>query len=155
MDRHASDSYDLRKMRTFPVPTAYFRALAFRTPTEIKVALAVARCTLGWQVKGKPMMRRASAILTHRDLQKFGGCRSSVAISKALDSLVRDGLLETLAADGTALVTSAERRRYHGSLRLRIPRQHVEEKTGRTFEPAFVKKDGLWRISPMSQNRGE
>ncbi|BDI34131.1 hypothetical protein CCAX7_61820 [Capsulimonas corticalis] len=127
MDRHANDAYDLRKMRTFPVPLGIYEMLATASRAECLVVIAVARSTLGWQ-SGEPGRRRSTAALTHRQLKAATGCRSSTTISAAIDGLVRRGLLETLSDGGAILATSEQRRHYHRALRFRFPRRLVETK---------------------------
>jgi hypothetical protein len=119
--------YELRQMRSFPLPLAIYDLLPGTNRAECLLIIAVIRSTLGWQAT-MPGRRKASAVLTHKLLKEKTGCRSSTTISAAIDGLVRRGLLETLTDDGVVLATSDQRRRYHRPLRFRIPRSLVETK---------------------------
>ena len=111
--RSETPSYDLRRMQTFPMPIALYDGLIDATRAEWLVALAVVRATLGWAVAGQTGRRLAQVCLSHQELKSRTGIRSSTTISRAIDGLVRSGMLETLNRDGNVLRTPATRRRDH------------------------------------------
>src|SRR5437870_12428457 len=80
--------------------------------TEWRMLCVIVRQTIGWRADG-PTGRRQSDWLTQRQLKRRTG-RESEALCKAIDALVRNGLIEVRSADGRVLNTPADRRRYAG-----------------------------------------
>lgn len=119
-------AYDLTRMHTIPLPMALYHGLLGSSRAECIVALAVVRATLGWQARGLPGHRRAQVCLSHQQMKRLTGIRSSTTISHAIDGLVCSGMLEILTIDGDILSTSVARRHYHRPLTFRIPRTMAE-----------------------------
>jgi len=119
-------AYDVTRMHTIPLPVALYHGLLGSSRAECLVALVVVRATLGWRAQGLPGHRRAQACLSHQELKRLTGIQSSTTISRAIDGLVRGGLLETLTLDGDILATPAARRHYHRPVTFRIPRPVAE-----------------------------
>lgn len=88
--------------------------------TEWRLLGVIVRQTLGWREKdgrdgnGGPA-RKGRDWLTHRQLKSRTG-RASEAVSRAVDGLVRKGLILVTGMDGRPLLTPAERRRCQGAL---------------------------------------
>ena len=87
--------------------------------TELRVLLVVVRQTLGWQASPGTAQRKERDWLTQSQLMRRTG-RASEAISRAVDGLVRGGLIDVLDRAGTPLTTPAERRRHLGRLYYRL-----------------------------------
>jgi len=87
--------------------------------SELRVLLVVVRQTLGWQAGPDPSRRKERDWLTQSQLMRRTG-RASEAVARAVDSLVRSGLIDVLDGAGTPLTTPAERRRYLGRLYYRL-----------------------------------
>lgn len=105
---------------TTPVPTALLdRAMPQLRDTELRVLLVVVRQTLGWQVGKDPYLRKERDWLTQSQLMRRTG-RASGAVARAVDALVRHGLIDVLDAAGRPLPTPAERRRQLGRLYYRL-----------------------------------
>ena len=103
-----------------PVPTWLVDEVMPRLrDTELRVLLVVVRQTLGWQEGPDPMHRKERDWLTQSQLLRRTG-RASEAVSRAVDALVRAGLIEVLDQAGSALVTPAERRRHLRRLYYRL-----------------------------------
>ena len=82
--------------------------------TEWRVLCVVTRCTLGWvSPDGKGRKRRDW--LTHSQLKRRTG-RAGEAVSRAVDRLVRRGLIEVVDRKGSSIHTASERRRLRGRL---------------------------------------
>ena len=105
---------------TTPVPN---RLLDLVMPglrdSELRVLLVVVRQTLGWQVGVDSSHRKERDWLTQSQLMRRTG-RASEAVARAVDSLVRGGLIDVLDREGTPLTTPAERRRHLGHLYYRL-----------------------------------
>jgi hypothetical protein len=82
--------------------------------TEWRLLCIIVRQTLGWQQKDTGE-RKTSDWLTHRQLRLRTG-RASEAICKALDRLVRQGLIEIRDDLRHPLLSPHARRRYTGKL---------------------------------------
>lgn len=80
--------------------------------TEWRVLCVVVRQTLGWK-EGKGRRRRDW--LSHSQLKRRTG-RAGEAVSRAVDNLVRQGLLEVRDEKGHLLLTKEKRRRSMGRL---------------------------------------
>jgi len=108
---------------TTPVPTDLLdRVLPLLRDTELRVLLVVVRQTLGWQVGRDPSVRKERDWLTQSQLMRRTG-RASGAVARAVDALVRRGLIDVLDEGGRPLLTAAERRRSRGRLYYRFRRQ--------------------------------
>ena len=106
-----------------PVPTWLVDEVMPRLrDTELRVLLVVVRQTLGWQEGPDPMHRKERDWLTQSQLMRRTG-RASEAVSRAVDALIRAGLIEVLDQAGGTLVTPAERRRHLGRLYYRLSPQ--------------------------------
>lgn len=105
---------------TVPVPNALIdRVMPTLRDTELRVLVIVVRQTLGWQVGNDPRQRKERDWLTQSQLMRRTG-RASGAVSRAVDALVRRGLIDVLDSKGNPLVTPAERRRCLGRLYYRL-----------------------------------
>ena len=105
---------------TTPVPTTLLdRVMPTLRDTELRVLLVVVRQTLGWQVGKDPLVRKERDWLTQSQLMRRTG-RASGAVARAVDALVRRGLIDVLDKEGRPLVTPAERRRCLGRLYYRL-----------------------------------
>jgi phage replication O-like protein O len=87
-------------------------AMPHLTDTEWRVLCVVVRQTFGWQ--------KRSDWLSHAQLKRRTG-RQSAAISRAIDRLVRAGLLTVTDRFGRPLGTSEMRRRSHDRLVFSLP----------------------------------
>ena len=117
---------------TTPVPTALLdRVMPTLRDTELRVLLVVVRQTLGWQVGKDPRLRKERDWLTQSQLMRRTG-RASGAVARAVDTLVRRGLIDVLDKTERPLVTPAERRRCLGRLyyRLRLGKGETTEDRG-------------------------
>ena len=105
---------------TTPVPN---RLLDLVMPglrdSELRVLLVVVRQTLGWQASPGAAQRKERDWLTQSQLMRRTG-RASEAVARAVDGLVRGGLIDVLDRTGTPLTTPAERRRHLGRLYYRL-----------------------------------
>ncbi|MBV9852093.1 MAG: hypothetical protein JO250_20705 [Armatimonadetes bacterium] len=102
--------------RSVPFPAALLDAvMPALTDTQWRLLCVVVRQTLGWQAApGRDGgARKERDWLTQAQLAARTG-RSTRPISRALDALVRRGLVQVLAEDGRPLTTPAARRRYPG-----------------------------------------
>ena len=105
---------------TTPVPTALIdRVMPALRDTELRVLLVVVRQTRGWQVGKDPYLRKERDWLTQSQLMRRTG-RESGAVARAVDVLVRRGLIDVLDGGGRSLPTPAERRRCLGRLYYRL-----------------------------------
>ena len=103
-----------------PVPNWLLdQAMPKLRDTELRVLLVVVRQTLGWQALNDPSRRKERDWLTQSHLMRRTG-RASEALSRAVDGLVRGGLIDVLDREGVSLTTPAERRRHLGRLYYRL-----------------------------------
>jgi hypothetical protein len=99
-------------MASFPTPSTPFPShllddvMPTLKDTEWRILCVIVRQTLGWQA-GEG--RKRSDWLTHRQLMRRTG-RASEAVSKAIDGLIRRGLIEVQNSDGDVLLSPASRR---------------------------------------------
>jgi hypothetical protein len=99
-----------------PVPNLLLdQIMPTLSDSEWRLLCVVCRQTLGFTSGDGSGQRRGRDWLTHRQLKARTG-RASAAISKAVDGLVRKGLIEVQAMDGQPLLTPQERRRCQGML---------------------------------------
>ncbi len=87
--------------------------------TELRVLLVVVRQTLGWQAGPETARRKERDWLTQSQIMRRTG-RASGAVARAVDALVRAGLIEVSDRAGAPLRTPAERRRHLGRLYYRL-----------------------------------
>ena len=110
-----------------PVPNELLdRTMPELRDTELRVLLVVVRQTLGWQDGFDPKQRKERDWLTQSQLMRRTG-RASEAVARAVDGLVRLGLIDVLDRSGSLLPSPAERRRHLGRLYYRL-RPHVHSK---------------------------
>ena len=101
---------------TTPVPNDLLdRVMPTLRDTELRVLLIVVRQTAGWQAGLDPAQRKGRDWLTQSQLMRRTG-RANGAVSRAVDALVRAGLIRVTDRAGTLLLTPAERRRHLGHL---------------------------------------
>lgn len=105
--------------RSTPMPNALLDTWMPRlSDTELRVLLVVTRQTLGFQASANSAgiaARRARDWITHSQLKQKTGWESA-AVSRAIDGLVKEGLLQVCTQAGAPLPTPQERRRYPGKL---------------------------------------
>ena len=112
---------------TTPVPIALIdRVMPTLRDTELRVLLVVVRQTLGWQVGKDPSLRKERDWLTQSQLMRRTG-RASGAVARAVDALVRRGLIDVMDGAERLLMTPAERRRCLGRLYYRLHRPEAKE----------------------------
>lgn len=105
--------------RTTPVPNYLLdEALPLLSGAEVKVLLVVLRQTAGWSVGGDWRVRKERDWITQSQFKAKAGLGSE-AVSRAIDLLVRRGLLEVTAEGGAPLPTPAARRACRGRLYFR------------------------------------
>ncbi len=113
-----------------PVPNGLLdRVMPTLRDTELRVLLVVVRQTLGWQDGPDPAQRKEKDWLTQGQLMRRTG-RASGAVSRAVDALVRAGLIDVLDRAGNLLKTPAERRRHLGRLYYRLATSAEGEGSG-------------------------
>jgi phage replication O-like protein O len=96
-----------------PIPNTVIDAvMPMLRDTEWRVLCVILRTTAGWSAPGG---RKRQDWLTNGQFRKRTG-RSSEAVSKAIDSLVRHRLIVVSGSGGQVLATPAVRRRYQGCL---------------------------------------
>jgi hypothetical protein len=113
----------LQKLGTTPFPNVLLDDLMpTLKDTEWRLLCVIVRQTLGWQRQEQTQnsgARRQFDWLTHRQLRNRTG-RASEAVCKALDSLVRKGLIEVWDENDQPLLTPQARRRYGGRMLFRL-----------------------------------
>lgn len=118
-----------------PIPNRFFdEVMPMLKDTEMRVLLCVFRATFGFR-EGSPSggwRHKERDWISHAQLCRRTG-RGSDAVSKAVDALVRQGLVVTEDASGRTLKTSEERRRFVGRLYFRPGDMW---KTGQKSRPA-------------------
>lgn len=117
-------TYRLSRIQSVPTPLFIFDLSHELKGSEVKVLLAVVRQTLGWKA-GQGDRRVASAILSQTALKEQTGLATE-AISQAVDSLVRRGVVQTHTTKGKPLPTKEERRRLRGPVCFRLAQDWVE-----------------------------
>ncbi len=110
-----TSSTEIKKVvldKTTPVPNELLdRVMPTLRDTELRVLLVVIRQTLGWQDGPKTSQRKPKDWLTQSQLMRRTG-RASGAVARAVDALVKAGLINVSNRAGTLLRTPAERRRH-------------------------------------------
>ena len=105
-----------KSVGTTPVPNDLLdRVMPMLRDTELRVLLIIVRQTRGWQVGPEPAHRKERDWLTQSQLTRRTG-RASEAVSRAVDALVRMGIIHVTDRNGTPQKTAFERRRYLGRL---------------------------------------
>lgn len=125
--------------------------------TEWRLLCVVVRHTLGWRDGSQKGQRKASDWLTHRQLKAQTG-RDSEAISKAVDALVKRGIIEVWSDTGKRLTTPHARRRCGGRLYFRlkplVPKSEVSTLESEIRNPKTT-KETQHKISPYGGKRAE
>lgn len=99
---------------TTPVPNLLLdKAMPRLRDTEWRLLCVIVRQTLGWELADGT--RKRSDWLSHFQLKRRTG-RSSSAVSRAINVLVRARLIIVRDSFGAPLLTAAERRRSHSRL---------------------------------------
>lgn len=112
-----------------PLPNVLIdQAMPELSDTEWRLLCVITRQTLGY-ASPDGRGRRRRDWLTHRQLKSRTG-RASAAVSRAVDGLVRKGLIEVQGMDGEPLVTPAERRRCQGALFFSLSPRLLPESAG-------------------------
>ncbi len=86
--------------------------------TELRVLLLVARQTIG-RISKDGRASKDADWLSHSQLKTRTG-RASEAVSAAVDTLIRSGLLEVFTPEGKAMASPKERQAHRGILLYRI-----------------------------------
>lgn len=89
------------------------RVMPRLTDTEWRVLAVIVRQTFGWHLGGG--IRKRTDWMSHFQLKQRTG-RQSAAISRAIDGLVRAGLISVRDLHGRPLYLPAQRRRSHEHL---------------------------------------
>ena len=113
------------------------RTMPELSDTEWRLLCVVCRQTLGFASADGRGGRKARDWLTHRQLKARTG-RASAAVSRAVDGLVRKGLIEVQGLDGTVLLTPQERRRCQGALFFSLSEKLMRE-TGNAGKVSDIK----------------
>ena len=124
-----SDSYRLSAMRATPFPNRLLDLTATLPETQARIVCLIVRMTLGWNA-GSPGNRRASVVLTLRQLQRRAKRSSSTPVIEAVAALAREGVVLVSWATGGDVYYSqlaAERGR---PMRIGIAPEWVEEAGG-------------------------
>jgi hypothetical protein len=99
---------------TTPFPNFLLdRVMPRLTDTEWRLLCVIVRQTFGWHLGGG--IRKKADWMSHFQLKQRTG-RQSAAISRAIDGLVRAGLISVRDLHGHALYLPAQRRRSHEHL---------------------------------------
>jgi hypothetical protein len=117
------DAYCLGRLHTTPLPHVVLEAALTLPEAQARLLLLVSRQTLGFTAG--PGKRRAVARLSHAQIGVRIG-RSSTAISQAIESLVSQGYLEVVDAEGRLLATGRARQLQRAPLCFRLPRAWIE-----------------------------
>lgn len=103
---------------TTPFPNVLLdRVMPRLGDTEWRVLSVIVRQTFGWTAG--PGLRKTADWLSHSQLRRRTG-RESAAISRAIDVLVRSGLILVMNGRGAPLMSAAERRRSRDHLSFRL-----------------------------------
>lgn len=129
---------------TTPFPNVLFEWMPELKDSEWRLICLIVRGTWGWRTSSGE--RKQSDWLTQRQLMKRTG-RSSEAVSRAVDSLVRRGLIEVRDANGDLLRTPAERRRGGGRLYFSV--QMTTDWSGRK---STFRKSEVVGLEPLMSN---
>lgn len=130
-----------------PVPNALLDDLLPRLKdTELRLLLVVMRQTLGWH-GSTPGQRKERDWLTQRQLIARTGC-ATASLSRAIDSLVQQGLLQVCDDAGLPLSTPAQRRKHRGRLWFAVGpafllKQNPDATTGEEADQASLDATGI------------
>ena len=101
---------------TTPVPNDIFdRVMPMLRDTELRVLLIVVRQTAGWQAGPGSNQRKDRDWLSQSQLRRRTG-RANGAVSRAVEALVKRGLVHVTDRAGKPMNTPEERRRHLGHL---------------------------------------
>jgi len=96
--------------KTTPVPNAVLDAYLMNLKyAELKVLLVVIRQTYGWVNPKNPKKRKEFDRITIETFVKKTGC-SRRAVSDAIDSLIKEHLIDVLDYDGNSLINPSHRK---------------------------------------------
>jgi hypothetical protein len=90
------------------------------------VLSVIVRQTLGWSVGGNPRVRKERDWITQSQFKQKAGLGSE-AVSRAIDGLVKRGIIQVLDERDQPLLTPAARRACRGRLYFRLARPTSEE----------------------------
>ena len=94
---------------TTPTPNELFNGeMPKMTDTELRIVLVVTRATLGWEIDLETGMRKPEDWISSSQLMKKTG-RRSAAISKSIDSCIKNGWIEARNSSGELLNTKNKR----------------------------------------------
>lgn len=111
--------------------------------TEFRVLTVIVRQTLGWQ--------RNSKWLSHTLLKRLTG-RESAAVSRAVDHLVKRGVIDVRDRDNRRLRKPAERRRSRSKLVYSLHHLLLES---RRYRSRIGLETRQFRISKSENNKGQ
>ncbi len=119
-DKHVQDSQGhtkaLERGGTTPVSNDILdRVMPTLRDTELRVLLIVVRQTDGWQAGPDARQRKERDWLSQSQLRRRTG-RANGAVSRAVDALVKKGLVHVTDQSGKPINTPEERRRHLGQL---------------------------------------
>ncbi|MBX3117418.1 MAG: replication protein [Fimbriimonadaceae bacterium] len=116
---------------TTPFPNFLLdRVMPRLTDTEWRIICIIVRQTYGWSIGSG--IRKGSDWLSHFQFKRKTG-RQSAAISRAIDVLVRSGLIAVRDRHGYGLYTPAARRRSHSHLNFALHPQVATPKFQKRF----------------------
>ncbi len=119
-----------------PVPNALLDELLPQlSGAEWKVLCVVVRQTLGWSVGGDPRRRKEKDWITQAQFKQKAGLGSE-AISRAIEGLVKKGVIQVLDERDRPLPTPAARRSCRGRLYFRLAVSGRDAPRGSGEEPA-------------------
>ena len=105
---------------TTPVPNDIFdRVMPTLRDTELRVLLIVVRQTVGWQAGPGSSQRKDRDWLSQSQLRRRTG-RANGAVSRAVEALVKKGLVHVTDRAGKSMNTPVERRRHLGHLYFQV-----------------------------------
>lgn len=137
--------------RTTPFPNELFALIPSLRDTEWRLLCVIVRQTWGWST-GKGSQRKESDWMTQRQLIARTG-RSSEAVSKAIDMLVKRNLIEVRDAEGRRLDSAAARRRSGGRLYFKVTaepcRNSISDEPTRKIELVASKTEDAIRMSEV------
>lgn len=121
------------------------RVMPYLSDTEFRVLAVIVRQTLGWQQEAK--------WLSHSLLKRSTG-RESAAVSRAVDHLVKRGLITVCDQTGRKLHQAAERRRSQSKLSYSVHHLLLQSPTYRT-RIGFGGPQGRSSQSENNKTKGE
>lgn len=115
-------------VNTTPFPNALFLVMPKLRDTEWRVLCVIVRFTRGW-VDPHTKRRKRVDWISHSQFKRATG-RESAAISRAIDVLVRSGLIHVTDAAGRPLRSRHERRRLRSHLYFSVDQRIVDQQPG-------------------------